>query len=90
MVHFPLFVFETYLSIKGKWQQNFLSSHLKETPKQYTEVYYRILISALFGEILRPEIFSCPPSWIFVDMHDTSQLRSRDFFSYDTMVNMLS
>ena len=23
---------------------------LKETPKQYIEVYYRILISALFGE----------------------------------------
>ena len=23
---------------KGKWQQNFLSSHLKETPKQYIEV----------------------------------------------------
>ena len=22
-------------NIKGKWQQNFLSSHLKETPKQY-------------------------------------------------------
>ena len=36
---------------KGKWQQNFLSSYLKETPKQYIEVYYRIFISALFGEI---------------------------------------
>ena len=55
--------------IKGKWQQNFLSSHLKETPKQYIEVYYRILISALFSEIFWLEIFSCPPSWIFVDMH---------------------
>ena len=76
--------------LKGKWQKKFLSSHLKETPKQYIEVYYRILISALFGEIFRLEIFSCPPSWIFVDMHDTSQLGSRDFFSYDTMVNMLS
>ena len=39
------------LAIKGKWQQIFLSSHLKETSKQYIEVYYRILISALFGEI---------------------------------------
>ena len=38
-------------TVKGKWQQNFLLSHLKETPKQYTEVCYRILISALFGEI---------------------------------------
>ena len=37
--------------IKGKWQQNFLSSHVKETPKQYIKVYYRIFISALFGEI---------------------------------------
>ena len=38
-------------SIKGKWQQNYLSSYLKETPKQYIEVYHRIFISALFGEI---------------------------------------
>ena len=36
---------------RGKWQQNFLSSYLKENPKQYMEVYYRIFISALFGEI---------------------------------------
>ena len=40
-----------YLQLKGKWQQNFLSSHLKETPKQYIDIYYRIHISALFGEI---------------------------------------
>ena len=53
------------------------------------EVYYRIFISALFREIVLFEIFSCPPSWIFVDMHDTSQLGSRDFFSHDTMINML-
>ena len=33
--------------VKEKWQQNFLSSHLKETSKQYIEVYYRIFISAL-------------------------------------------
>ena len=37
--------------VKGKWQQNFLSAYLKETPKQYREVYHRIFISALFGEI---------------------------------------
>ena len=37
--------------VNGKRQQNFLSSHLKETPKQYIEVYDRVLISALFGEI---------------------------------------
>ena len=38
------------LSLKGNGKK-ILSSHLKETPKQYIEVYYRILISALFGEI---------------------------------------
>ena len=48
--------------IKGKWQQNVLSSHLKETPKQYIEVCNRIFISALFGEIFCLEVFSCPPS----------------------------
>ena len=53
------------------------------------EVYYRIFISALFREIFSFEIFSCPPSWIFVDMNDTSQLGSRDFFSHDTIINML-
>ena len=37
--------------LKGKWQQKFLASHLKETPKQYIEVYNRIFISALFGQI---------------------------------------
>ena len=75
--------------IKGKWQQMFLSSHLKETLKQYMEAYYRIFRSALFREIFSFEIFSFPPSWIFVDMHDTSQLGLRDSFSYDTMVNLL-
>ena len=67
-------------TLKGKWQQIFLSSHFKETPKQYIEVYWRILISALFREIFSFEMLSCPPSWIFVDMHDTSQQGSRDFF----------
>ena len=40
-----------FITLKGKWQQNFLSSYLKETPKQDIEVYYTIFISALFGEI---------------------------------------
>ena len=40
-----------FKTFKGKSQQNFLSSHLKETPKQYIKVYCRIFISALFGEI---------------------------------------
>ena len=43
----------------------FLSSHFKETPKQYMEVYNRIFISALFRKIFSFKIFSCPP-WIFV------------------------
>ena len=34
--------------VKGKWQQKFLSSHLKQTPKLYLEVFYRIFKSALF------------------------------------------
>ena len=42
---------KTVLDIKGKWQPKFLSFYLKETPKQYIELYYRIVISALFGEI---------------------------------------
>mgnify|MGYP002804565026 CR=1 FL=1 len=37
--------------LKGKWQQKILSSHLKETPKQYIEVLHRIFTSALFREI---------------------------------------
>ena len=72
-----------------EWQQKFLSAYLKETPKPYIEVYYRIFMPALFGEIFWLEIFICPPSWIFVAMHDTSQLVSRNFFSYDTMINLL-
>ena len=63
--------------LKGNGNNRLIS---KKTPKQYIEVSYTIFISALFGEIFRLEIFSCPPSWIFVDIHDTSQLGSRNFF----------
>ena len=38
-------------TFKGDWQQKFLSVYLKDTPKQYIEVYYRIFVSALLGEI---------------------------------------
>ena len=41
-----------YSDFKGKWQQNLLSSHLKETPKQDTDVYYRSFTSALFCDNL--------------------------------------
>ena len=33
-------MFKKFLLFKGKWQQNFLSSHLKETPKVCIEVCY--------------------------------------------------
>ena len=56
-----------------------------KTPKQYIVVYYRIFISAVVGEIRYLDL----KSWIFVDMHDMSQLGSRNFFSYDTMINLL-
>ena len=55
--------------ILREWQQNFLSSPLKETPKPHAEVYYRIFIFAVFRDIFWLEVLSCPPSWIFVDMH---------------------
>ena len=37
--------------LKGKWQQKFLSSHLKETPKQYIEfeVYSRTFYICLIS-----------------------------------------
>ena len=65
--------------LKGKWQQKFLSSYSKEILKQYIVVCYTVFISALFSEIFLLEILSCPPSWIFVDMHDSSQNFSRNF-----------
>ena len=36
---------------KGKWQQFFLSSHLKETLKLHIEFYYIIFIFTLFRDI---------------------------------------
>ena len=32
--------------LKGKWQQEFLSFHLNETPKLYIEVLYRIFVGS--------------------------------------------
>ena len=46
---------------------------MKSNPKQYAEPFYGIFISTLFHEEFSLQIFSCPPSWTFVDMHDTSQ-----------------
>ena len=51
LVVYPDTVMRGDYLVQGKWQQNFLSSHLKETRKQYIEVDYRIFISALISEI---------------------------------------
>ena len=44
---------------KGKWQQKFNSSHLKEIQKQCIEVYYKIYTSV--RKILSPKSTNCPP-----------------------------
>ena len=69
-----------YIVLKEMATKNFNVSFQSNSKTIHIEVYYRILKSALFGEIFCFEIFSFPPSWIFVDMHDTSQLGSRNLF----------
>ena len=49
---------------------------LERDSKTTIEVYYL----PYFGHILLG-MLSCPPSWIFVDMHDTSQVGSRNFLT---------
>ena len=66
-------------AVKGKLATKNLSSYLKESTKQLLEVFYRTFTSSLFGEIFWSEMLGCSPSWIFVDMHDTSQVGSHDF-----------
>ena len=61
------FIREAWL--KGKWQQKILLSHLKETLKQYIEVYYKIFISVSPWKIFLPESTDCPPSWINFSTH---------------------
>ena len=46
-------------NLKGKWQQTFNSSHLKEIQNQRTEVYYKIFISVLLWEIFSPKSTNC-------------------------------
>ena len=36
---------------EGKWPQKILSSYLKETPKQYIEIYYKFYISPELQQI---------------------------------------
>ena len=50
-----------------------------ESDSKTTMSITEFLLSALFGEIFGFEIFTCPPSWIFVDMY-RSQLGSRNLF----------
>ena len=40
----------------------------------------------VYRTILYYRIFSSPPSWIFVDMHDT--LGHANLLSYETMINL--
>ena len=46
---------------------------------EFKGVFYRIFKYALFREIFWLKISSCSPFWIFVDMHDTSKVGSRNF-----------
>ena len=65
--------------VKRNYQQKCLSSHLKETPKQYIEVSYRIFNSALFREILDLIFAVC------MIRHNWSDAI---LFSCKTMINM--
>ena len=58
--------------------------------KTNVEDYYRILTSALFRDmhILIRNIKLPAILHICIDMHDASQVGSRNFFSYETMINM--
>ena len=49
----------------------FIVSFEKNSKKKQTS-YCRIFTSTLFPDIFLLEILSCPPSWMFVDIHDTS------------------
>ena len=47
-------------TFKGKWQQKFLWSHLKETLKIiYIKAFYKIFISVLLWDILSPDQSKC-------------------------------
>ena len=65
---------------KGSGKNNFIVSFQRDSKTTYRIYVYRILTSALFCGIFLLEILSCLPSWIFVDIHDTSQVGSRNFF----------
>jgi hypothetical protein len=51
------------ICIKGKWQNIFLFSHLKELLKLYINFFCRFFISCLVLEIFSLELTRCPPSW---------------------------
>jgi hypothetical protein len=56
------------LDFQGKWQYNFLFSHLKELLKLHINFFYRFFISCLVLEIFSLEVTRCPPSWINVHL----------------------
>ena len=66
----------------------FLSFHSKETPDQYTEVYHRIFISALFRDMFWLEILSYPSACIFVDIMIRHSWGDAILLFYETMINM--
>ena len=78
------------MCLKGKWQQNVLSSHLKETTKQYIEVYYRFLYLPYlvrYFDLKSLVVRHLGYLWICRIRHNWGHAI---FFSYDTIVNMLS
>ena len=72
--------------VKGNGNKK-IYCYLKETLKQYIEVYYGISYLPYFVRYLI-RILSCPPSWIFVDMHDAYQVGSRNFICLRKMINI--
>jgi hypothetical protein len=70
----------TFDCVKGQWQQKILLFHLKERLKSSLKSCYICFISCLILEIFWLKVMNWPPSWMFEDMHDTSQVGSRNFF----------
>ena len=64
--------------IKGNGNKKIFLVSFKRL-QNHIEVRYRILTLALFRDIFRLEILSCPLRWIFVDIYDMSQVGSRNF-----------
>ena len=68
------------LALKGNGNKNFIVLFERDSKTIYRSLLQNFYIGLIWCEIFLLEIFSCRPSWIFVDMHGTSQLGSRIFF----------